>query len=95
MELKQDKYRHRRGGLSRLLEISCVHCNQILCLYQKDGIGHLKRLYLDRISSPTFSLSGNMVCPQCQTVIGTPMIYSPEGRPAIHLRPGFFKKTLK
>ena len=49
IKFKSDKYKKVRGGYSRLLDISCVRCGQHLCLYQKDGPGLLKRMYLDRI----------------------------------------------
>ena len=49
IEFKQDKYKKDRGGYSRLLEIKCQKCDNIVALYQKDGPGLLKRLYIDRI----------------------------------------------
>ena len=50
--LIKDQYREARGGSSRFLNIYCDHCGEHLLLYQKDGLGHLKRLYLDRIVAP-------------------------------------------
>ena len=54
--LKNDIYRKARGGYARLLNISCRKCKQLLFVYQKDGPGNLRRLYLDRIL-PSLSLS--------------------------------------
>ena len=51
-KFKKDKYASNRGGTSVLLEISCEHCGEHVCYYQKDGPGQLKRMYCDRIVSP-------------------------------------------
>ena len=51
-KLKQDKFRKSRGGYSRFLIINCEKCEGFIALYQKDGPGPLKRMYLDRIFSP-------------------------------------------
>jgi hypothetical protein len=72
-------------------------------LYQKDGPGSLKRLYLDRIFAPS-PFSGwqqldslkdvpNLTCPQCGALIGSPMIYRAENRLAIRLIAGTFSKV--
>ncbi|KKS56835.1 MAG: hypothetical protein UV23_C0035G0007, partial [Candidatus Nomurabacteria bacterium GW2011_GWF1_42_40] len=47
--LKRDKFRKARGGYARILEIRCEKCGHFLALYQKDGPGPLKRMYVDRI----------------------------------------------
>lgn len=52
VEFKKDKYRENRGGYSRFLEIKCESCRNFLALYQKDGQGPLRRMYIDRIFSP-------------------------------------------
>lgn len=72
--------------------------------YQKDGIGHLKRTYLDRIVSPSLfdglkSISSvrslpKLACPQCGAIIGTPYIYERESRLAYLLNPAAFSKKL-
>jgi hypothetical protein len=52
LELKRDKYKSTRGGYSRLLNLHCRKCNSLVAVYQKDGPGNLRRLYLDRILAP-------------------------------------------
>ena len=46
---KNDKYRKARGGYSRLLSVSCQKCGDQICLYQKDGPGNLRRMYIVRL----------------------------------------------
>ena len=105
-QLKRDRYRHDRGGKVRLLDVSCNSCGSKVLVYQKDGEGQLRRCYLNRIFDPPeyeslqrrkdiASLKDlpNLTCPNCETVIGTPMIYS-DGRLAFRLRPGFFNKAI-
>ena len=91
---KSDKYRNTRGGYSRLLRISCAHCVAKVLLYQKDGSGPLKRLYLDRIVEPkemtnfqhlSTSKMPDLVCLKCHTVLGIPYIYKKEKRKAYRL----------
>lgn len=65
-KLKNDKFRKTRGGHSRLLEIKCSSCSNMLCVYQKDGPGILKRMYVDRIYSPIkTNKDNNFICPGC------------------------------
>ncbi len=101
-KFKNDAYTRRRGTPAMLM-ISCAGCNQLVMGYQKDGPGPLLRCYLDRIHYPT-DLSSlqhqefdkdafpHLVCPSCQVVIGTVMIYEKENRPAYLMRKGFFKR---
>ena len=49
---KNDRFRKSRGGHSRWLMLFCEKCSYDLAVYQKDGPGILKRLYLDRIAPP-------------------------------------------
>lgn len=100
IKFKVDQYMKRRGKPS-LLELYCAECETYVISYQKDGPGPLLRCYLDRIHHPeelaereklpfntkTFE---KLSCPNCKTVIGSPIIYEKEERPAYHLRPGFF-----
>ena len=51
-EFKKDKYKIARGTYSRLLNLHCRVCGNILAIYQKDGPGDLRRLYMDRILYP-------------------------------------------
>jgi hypothetical protein len=54
LKLKNDVFKKVRGGHSRLLEIICQQCGESICLYQKDGSGSLKRMYIDRIINPQY-----------------------------------------
>ena len=100
---RNDAFKKARGGYSRLLEISCASCDTLICTYQKDGPGILKRMYIDRIvSSPMYSniqktLIKDLpqcVCPHCGEVLGVPMIYKKEDRPAYRLFVGCVKKKI-
>lgn len=103
--ITRDKYKSKRGGQSKLLEITCRQCGASILTYQKDGPGSLLRLYLDRIHSPASWVGlqhlplGDipyLKCPGCQEFIGTPYIYAQEKRPAFRLRPdAIIKKTLR
>ena len=66
--------------------------------YQKDGPGELLRCYLDRIHHPEelkklqdkeFDLktADNLACSDCKSVVGIPMIYQFEKRPAFRMIP--------
>lgn len=108
---KKDKYSNSRGGNSVFFEVFCSKCNQYILTYQKDGIGNLHRLYLDRIFAPIEfsklqeSVSSkqdipNLFCSKCNCLIGTPMIYEKENRFAFRLIHGSFikiknKRTIK
>ena len=100
---KRDSYKRARGGESKLLEISCVRCGEIICTYQKDGIGMLKRMYLDRIRGAStrddyegqqLSTLFELACHACTAVLGKPMIYKKENRLAFRLVPGAVKKRI-
>lgn len=104
--LKSDKYRKTRGGYSRFLNIYCSKCKNSILLYQKDGPGPLKRLYLDRIFAPnnlaSLNLSRNikkipnLVCAYCLFHIGMPYVYPKEERLAFLLNPiSFIEKVGK
>lgn len=93
--LKSDKYKKARGGSSRLLEIVCVKCKVRVCLYQKDGPGMLKRLYLDRMMEPSAPLTiKELRCSSCQAALGMYMIYEQEQRPAYRLVLGAVGKRI-
>lgn len=102
--LKKDAYRKTRGGYSRFLNIYCSKCKDHILLYQKDGPGPLKRLYLDRIFAPNnltsfyptkdIKKNSNLVCPDCHFHIGTPYKYSKEKRLAFLLNPISFLKKI-
>lgn len=94
MQLKSDRYRKARGGHSRLQEIACAKCGAHVCTYQKDGPGILKRLYLDRIHEPeklvrlqrlSWKDVPSLRCAKCKELLGVPMNYKKENRPAFRL----------
>lgn len=70
-------------------------------VYQKDGPGPLKRVYLDRIFDPVglkdLQLSPlksitPLKCKKCQRVIGVPYVYSKEKRKAFMIEMGSVAK---
>ena len=91
---KKDKYKSARGGYSRLLDICCRKCDATVLVYQKDGPGTLRRLYVDRILDPP-SLMGiqslkikeipALKCKVCKEIIGTAYIYKKEKRKTFRL----------
>ncbi len=83
--LKNDQYRRKRGGNSRLLRISCEKCGSAICFYQKDGPGNLRRMYIDRISDPSVSLTGKSLACSKGHVLGVKIIYEKEKRPAFRM----------
>ncbi|HAZ28217.1 MAG TPA: hypothetical protein DCY48_00345 [Candidatus Magasanikbacteria bacterium] len=92
--LKKDKYKAARGGHSRLLNVCCRKCESVVVVYQKDGPGNLRRLYLDRIFEPV-EMAGLQAlnikdvpvlkCKKCSAALGTPYIYIKEKRKAFRL----------
>ncbi len=102
---KSDKYRNNRGGYARFLDVICEHCGTKVLLYQKDGPGELRRLYVDRIFAPD-NLSNlqdkkieeilDLICLKCKRVLGIPYIYEKEKRKAFRLFVGaIIKKVTK
>lgn len=89
-----DRYKKSRGGYSRLLDISCEHCQTHLFYYQKDGPGMLKRMYLDRIFESKVDLERNLNCPSCNKLIAVSMVYIKEDRPALRLFVGAVNKKI-
>ena len=82
---KNDKYKKARGGYSRLLQISCQKCNSPICVYQKDGSGNLRRMYVDRIINPKISIDRkDFTCPKGH-LLGVKIIYDKEKRLAFRL----------
>ena len=83
--LKKDKYQKARGGYSRLLQISCRKCKSSICVYQKDGSGNLRRMYIDRMHNQKVAITRkNLSCPNGH-VLGVKMVYQKEKRPAFRL----------
>lgn len=93
-KLKKDRYKSARGGYSRLLDVFCRKCENLVVVYQKDGPGNLRRLYLDRIFEPmemvglqTLNIKDVPIlrCSKCFEILGTPYIYPKEKRKAFRL----------
>jgi len=91
---KRDKYKTDRGGHSRLLNVYCRKCETIVAVYQKDGPGNLRRMYMDRIFAPDELVNLQVLnikdapvlkCKKCGEVLGTPYIYPKEKRKAFRL----------
>lgn len=82
---KNDKYKKSRGGLSRLLNISCQKCGEDICSYQKDGPGNLRRMYIDRMINPKVSISKKDLSCTSNHLLGVKIIYEKENRPAFRL----------
>ena len=92
-KFKKDKFQKNRGGTSRVLDITCDHCNKHIAYYQKDGPGMLKRMYLDRFID--LIPSGNkLICPSCQRELGMLMNYKKENRAAYRLFVGSVNKKI-
>jgi hypothetical protein len=82
---------------TRNLDIHCSHCNQWILRYRKQGSGSLVRIFPDRILQPQNlailkSLKRKeelppLVCPECQTLVGSPCLYEGK-RPAFRLLKG-------
>lgn len=99
IDFKNDKFRKERGGYSRWLELHCEKCKQPLALYQKDGPGILKRIYLDRLQlrddqAIAAGPKAALACKKCKTVLGVPTIYEKEKRPAFRLFAGAVGKKI-
>lgn len=105
--IHRDRFSERREGKSFIYEISCANCQTAIMIYQKDGKGDLIRCYLDRIfeiknvkglneyeSEVDIILSEltNITCSNCNALIGTPIIYKPENRPAYQMRKGTYSR---
>jgi hypothetical protein len=85
MKFKNDKFRKIRGGYTRLLKITCEKCGSLICLYQKDGSGNLRRMYIDRIIEPAVSISRKDLSCLKDHLLGAKIIYEKEKRPAFRL----------
>ena len=63
-------------------------------MYQKDGPGNLRRMYVDRISENKVPLyDKNLVCPKGD-LIGIKIIYKKEKKPAFRLFVDSVKKRI-
>jgi ribosomal protein S27E len=92
---KKDQYRNARGGYSRFLNLFCESCGSHVALYQKDGPGELRRMYVDRIFVPEVSKNERaLICKSCGKILGTFYTYEKEKRPAIRLYQGSIIKKV-
>lgn len=92
---KRDVFKADRGGRSVFLDVSCDRCGTHVVLYQKDGPGPLKRLYLDRMFAPPAMAALQSVtsvkklsplcCSDCDELLAMPMMYEKESRLAYRL----------
>lgn len=89
--IKKDKYKSTRGGYSRVINVKCRKCDNVIATYQKDGPGNLRRMYLDRIFSPTELIDLQyrelkdikpLICSKCNELIAVPYLYEKEKRKA-------------
>ena len=92
--LQNDVYWKRRGRYARLLDVHCRKCKNHIAMYQKDGAGTLRRLYLDRIFSPSSlrqlqrkkgKINKALQCRKCHEVLGTLSQYKQENRKIFRL----------
>lgn len=95
-KLISDKYRKKRGGYARILDIACAKCDGLICRYQKDGPGHLKRIYIDRILEPivVWSRDAKLTCGGCGKWVGIGDVYKIEKRNCFTLMQGAVKKKI-
>ena len=104
-KIKKDKYLNERGGSAKIIDVKCVKCGRLVLLYQKDGLGWLKRCYFNRIIEPekymimhkedkskSLVKLDNLIC-ICGEVIGSPFRYK-DGRLSFLLRRGSFKRNV-
>lgn len=92
-KLKNDNFRHTRGGNTKIYDLFCSKCGAFVLKYQKDGIGILLRLYFDRITGVS-NFTSNLNCSKCNCLIGTKMNYRPESRLAYRLIRGSVSKKI-
>jgi hypothetical protein len=84
MKFKQDKFRVKHGGVTKLLNVSCRRKGHHLFYYQKDGQGMVKRFYLDRIY-PAVPKSKQLTCKKCKELLGILENYKKDHRLAFKI----------
>jgi hypothetical protein len=104
-EIKRDKYKSSRGGGSKMLDLHCRKCNEVFAVYQKDGPGNLRRMYMDRVLFPEKLVGlqkkaikdvGVIKCEKCGFVVGVPYVYKKENRKAFRVfQDAIMKKVRK
>jgi len=80
-----DDFRIARGNWSRIYSIRCAACDRLVCYYQKDGGGKLKRLYIDRIFSPTVPVGRKIFRCPVHHELGIRVLYAKESRASVRL----------
>ena len=103
-EFKKDKYKSARGTHSRLVNLHCRVCGNLFAIYQKDGPGNLRRLYMDRIFHPKkltnlqdkpLNKISTLKCSKCNEDIATPYIYTKENRKAFKVYQDMVVKKIR
>lgn len=105
-QLKRDKFSNNWGSKTRMFDIYCAKCNTKVLVYQKDGVGNLKKCYLNRILAPSNIATlhrdpkiavpkdvPNLECHNCHEVLGMPYLHK-DGRIAYRIRQGFVFKRI-
>ena len=92
-KFKKDAFQKNRGGTSRVLDITCDHCEEHVTFYQKDGPGMLKRMYIDRFIDLK-PKGETLICKHCQRELGKMITYKREDRPAYRLYAGAVHKKV-
>lgn len=94
LRIKRDKFKTARSGHSNFLNVCCRDCGTHVLTYQKDGVGRLFRLYMDRINEPEtlvdlqsrdLSEIPAIKCISCGKVIAVPYLYKAEQRKAFRI----------
>ena len=53
LKIKKDRYyKKKKVAKVKIFDVLCAKCGQLVLIYQKDGIGYLKRCYFNRIIEP-------------------------------------------
>ncbi len=76
------------------MAISCEKCGEQICLYQKDGPGNLRRMYIDRIIEPNVSIARKDLACSNGHLLGVKIIYEKEDRAAFRLFVEAVKKRI-
>ena len=92
-KFQRDRFQKVRGGHSRILDVQCEHCATHISYYQKDGPGHLLRMYVDRFID-TKPEGAQLICPSCERILGVHIMYEREKRPAYRLFAGAITKKV-
>jgi len=92
MKIIKDKYLQKRGGSAKILNIYCQKCFNKLFTYQKDGVGQLKRCYINRITDNIKLIDNALYCPKCKERIGFGIIHTDKRQTIKLIRGTIIKK---